>query len=317
MPRFDTSGQVCNSSIFKTAEENARYVFIAAYSIPGFLMNLRLLWILSVSHKDFYMAQPFFVLFGCDILLSLLRTPLMLLVNHPINYIPQLCGTLADFYNTHAFLIHIFHPLILYLKNAKIAVQIVLSVNRMTCVLAPVKHTIFWQTRLRIVVFAILVYPFFIIWNVIISEKGLVSTFGGFSFEYERAVQWAALSLLTSVSLLVAVLIISLCSFVTVLRMQTLQNRLQKTERHVSVATVWTNFAFFLIAASQVYFLFFYGNVESAWRNFFYFLNDISYDVLDFEGVLVILIVPKLRAHFVGRRVAAARGAVRSMSSSQ
>ncbi|CAI2347640.1 unnamed protein product [Caenorhabditis sp. 36 PRJEB53466] len=198
LTRIDISEPVCNQTGYDTLTENLKYFAIAAYSIPGFLMNFRMIWVILVVERGVYMAQPFFVLFALDV--------------------------------------------------------------------------------------------------------GV-----------------ASLSLFSSISLISALIIITTSTLITLFKMSTLKNRLIQTERLLCFATTLTNFAFSLMAISQVYFLFFNADSQSEWSSFFYFLNDVSYDVLDVGSVLIILFVSaQLRGHFFRTNAALIRSTtVQSLSTSQ
>ncbi|KAF1762502.1 hypothetical protein GCK72_010764 [Caenorhabditis remanei] len=213
-------------------------------------------------------------------------------------YIPQLCPFLYSTFETYAFIPNVYFIVYNYMRAAKSVIQVFLTVNRMTCVLAPLRYSRIWRKFIPFAIGIIALSPFLVIWNVIISDTFPASIFGGFTLAYTKRVRWASLSLFQMTLMIFSLIITIFTSSITLFKMRRLENRLKSSERTLCLASFYMSTAFLSAAVFQSYFAFF--NIAAASTNLFYFLQGFAFDVLNVGSpIVMILISGQLRYHVI------------------
>ncbi|CAP35111.1 Protein CBR-SRG-5 [Caenorhabditis briggsae] len=193
------------------------------------------------------------------------------------------------------------------MRAAKSVIQIFMTVNRMTCVLAPLRYAQIWRRFIPFAIGIIVFSPFLVIWNVLISYTFPVSIFGGFTLAYSKKVRWASLSLFQMIFMMISLLITIFTTTITLYKMRKLENRLKSSERTLCFASFYMSAAFLSAAVFQSYFAFF--NIAAASTDLIYFLQGFSFDVLNVGSpIVMILISGQLRYHVIPVRGLAPKG---------
>uniref|UniRef100_A0A1I7UMI6 Serpentine receptor class gamma n=1 Tax=Caenorhabditis tropicalis TaxID=1561998 RepID=A0A1I7UMI6_9PELO len=201
------------------------------------------------------------------------------------------------------------------MRAAKSVIQVFLTVNRMTCVLAPLRYSQIWRRFIPFALFIISTSPFLVIWNVIISKTFPVSLFGGFALAYSKRVRWASLSLFQMIFMSISLVITVFTTSITLYQMRKLENRLKNSEKTLCFASFYMSTAFLSAALFQSYFAFF--NISASSTNLLYFLQAFSFDILNIGSpIVMILISGQLRYHVIPiKRMAPRHSTVVSVSS--
>ncbi|EGT51017.1 hypothetical protein CAEBREN_32797 [Caenorhabditis brenneri] len=260
----------CNSS-YPYLPENLKFFAQFAYLAPGVLFQLRILIVIWGTHWNVYRKNSFFIIWSIDSLVSLIQMLLDVSFSRIHIYFPQLCPTFAQFLETYWLIPHLIYPLYLYCATMKTVIHSVLSINRATCVTMPTKYGQIWSKHLRKVIFFITIYPFLLLWNVIISEKYLDYVFGGFVISYNKRVLWASLSRFQLTSFVFTFSTNLICCYITLSKMLKLKKRLFLGERHLCIATSWITVGFAIAMIAQAHFAWFRGDQQ--WAQVFYIFD--------------------------------------------
>ncbi|UMM21985.1 hypothetical protein L5515_003429 [Caenorhabditis briggsae] len=192
----------------------------------------------------------------------------------------------------------IYYPLQQHLHCAQPIIQILLTVNRMSCVLHPWTYSQMWKQFMPYAICLVLFSPFLFIWNIIISPKTPVYTFGGFYIGYDRVVIWATMTLFMLILRAITIVITAICTFVTVLRLTRMSKRLVSSERTLCVASFLISACFLGTAGAESIFAF---QVVRTSTNISYFLLPISWDILNVgTPIVMVLASSQLRKHVFG-----------------
>ena len=108
-------------------------------------------------------------------------------------YIPQTCEFLLDFLQNHHILLDIYYPILRYLQAFQILIQVLFIANRASCVLFPVRYSLFWKKWLRRILWTLAVLPSFWVWTIVISEKVVRHAYGGLFIIYVRYFGWVSI----------------------------------------------------------------------------------------------------------------------------
>ncbi|EFO83555.1 CRE-SRG-4 protein [Caenorhabditis remanei] len=269
----------CNAS-YSVLSENLKFFTQFAYLAPGVLFQLRILTVIWGTHHHIYSKNSFFRIWSLDSAASLLQMFLDVSFSRIHIYFPQLCPQFAEFLETYWMIPHIIYPLYLYGFTAKTVIHAFLSINRASCVLMPTRYSHIWSHHMRKVIIFIMLYPFLLLWNVIISEKYLDYIFGGFVISYIKRVPWASLSRFQLTSFFFTFSITLISTGITLSKMCKLKKRLITGERHLCIATSWITVGFAIAMIAQAHFAWFRGDHE--WAQVFYIVQCVSFDILNF-----------------------------------
>ncbi|CAI5443929.1 unnamed protein product [Caenorhabditis angaria] len=190
---FDSYPIECDVS-YDPLLEFLKFFLQAIYLLPGSLIILKLLYIILFAQRSKYKNNYFFRFYVLDLLASFYNSFSDLIFGRFFIYITPLCGIIAPFFYDFSIFLQISNNLYNYCRALKSVTQILLTTNRMTCVMFPIFHQKIWKTSFKIVVSITLILPFFAIWNLIISRNYITETFGGFHVNHKNAISWASLS---------------------------------------------------------------------------------------------------------------------------
>lgn len=135
-----------------------------------------------------------------------------------------------------------------------------------------------WKSFMKYAIALVILTPFLFIWNIIISKKLPVYTFGGFYIGYERVVIWvslntffakkkqlsdkhfsnklknfqATMTLFMLILRAITIVITAVCTFITVLRLTRMSKRLVSSERTLCIASFLISSCFLGTAAAEV-----------------------------------------------------------------
>ncbi|EFO83380.1 CRE-SRG-9 protein [Caenorhabditis remanei] len=275
--------------------ENVKYMLQAGYMIPPALLYSRILYVIWRKNRKIYSQHQFFVIYSMDSVVGLLLLLLDIFITRFFVYVPQLCTTASQFFQSHPSFMNIYYPLLSYLHCAQPLIQIFLSLNRMSSVVWPVDHNKVWKKNLPFIFFFILLTPFLFIWNTIISQKVVVFYFGGFFMIGLKAVEWADISLFLFSVRSVAVMITVTSTVIMFLRMSKMKKRLKSSERILCLACVIHSICFMIPSFFEALALF---NEEygKSWINFL--IQPFAWDVLNVGSPLIMIFVSgQLRNH--------------------
>nr|prf chemosensory receptor [Caenorhabditis elegans] len=277
---------------------NLKYLTQLFYMVPGIIIHFRILSIMLFQHRKIYMIQSFFIIFSMQSIASLTQLILDLFIQRVIIYIPQLCPSLYPLFEHYVLFPNIIFSIYNYMRAAKSIIQIFLTVNRMTCYLAPLRYSQIWRRFIPVTIAFITLSPFLVIWNVIISETFPVSIFGGFTLAYTKRVRWASLSMFQMIFMAISLTITVFTTSITLFKMRRLENRLKSSERTLCFASFYMSAAFFSAALFQSYFAFF--SITAAYTDLVYFLQGFAFDVLNVGSpIVMVLISGQLRYHVI------------------
>ncbi|CAI5445504.1 unnamed protein product [Caenorhabditis angaria] len=217
-------------------------------------------------------------------------------------FFPQLCPIFLNFFGNCPFSAHFAYPFYNYLRALKPVIQAFMCINRMSCVIWPVDYSFMWSQNMRKIILSILLLPFLVIWNTMISEKSFVPIRGGLAMNYKRRVSWASLSLFQLIFITISLLITIICTSITLFKMSTLKTRLKSSEKTLCIVSIIISCVFLTQAALQSYFAFFHQNAENA-NEIILFAMFLVYDLQNFVSPIILLAVSQeLRKNLFGKR---------------
>ncbi|KAF1766775.1 hypothetical protein GCK72_006733 [Caenorhabditis remanei] len=124
--------------------------------------------------------------------------------------------------------------------------------NRMSCVMIPTGYDSMWKKLTPVVWIAILILPFGGTWNCIISRVYVEAFRGGFTMNYIKAVEWAALSKFQSIYILTALFFTVFCTIVTVYKLVLIPGRVKSVEKSLCLSSIFISSTFLLVAGTQL-----------------------------------------------------------------
>ncbi|PIC41881.1 hypothetical protein B9Z55_009147 [Caenorhabditis nigoni] len=210
-------------------------------------------------------------------------------------YVPQLCPTFSKIFIKYKFLNHIIFPIYNYCRVFKAVSQSAHILVRYSCVTNILTHEQKTSKKIPLIMGIIGFLPVLVIWNTVISEKEVVFWYGGFFTVYHRYVQWASLSFLHLIFLLVAISIILLTSLLIYRELDEHQvmNSIQKS---LIINTGFVIFALMLQAIFQSYYALF--RHYSWFPMYFIDFQFLIYDVMTVGcPILMLIFAQNFRAH--------------------
>ncbi|EGT52072.1 CBN-SRG-11 protein [Caenorhabditis brenneri] len=288
----------CNPE-YDQSVEVIKYLLQAVYLVPGGLLNILLAITILIRHREIYKTSSFFMIYSTDCIVSLLLI-LADLVVRALLYFTPLCPILAPYFYEPLFVFKIVMILLNHCKASKSIIQIFLVLNRMTCVLFPLKYGNAWKKPLKFVIASIFIVPFSIDWNLAISRVYMQPTFGGFYMEYIKKVTWASQSRFQLIFIIIALGFTVVCTSITFYTLIMLPKRIRNVEKSLSFASAYISMSFIVLTVFQVLFAFF-SSIFTTSAVFGYSL--LSYDILNVGSpIIMICVSKKLRCHVFGRK---------------
>ncbi|CAI5444193.1 unnamed protein product [Caenorhabditis angaria] len=279
---------------YDNSREILKYIIQFAYLFPGILIHLMILRTIQWKYKKIYRINSFFMIYTVDSMASLSMLIFDAFIGRPIMYIPPLCPIVTPYFFEPSILLKVFYILPNYLRAAKSITQIMMSINRVSCVISPISYISIWKKYLNISIIIILVSPIFVTWNLFLSRVYVIPIFGGFSYNYLKYVKWASLSQFQFLFLSLAILVTIISTIVTLTYLLMLPTRVKSAEKSLCFANFTISAAFTSVAAFQSLFAFF-SNFDAT---LLFSLQFFSYDFLNISSpIVIILINPQLREH--------------------
>uniref|UniRef100_A0A8R1DRA8 Serpentine receptor class gamma n=1 Tax=Caenorhabditis japonica TaxID=281687 RepID=A0A8R1DRA8_CAEJA len=163
----------------------------------------------------------------------------------------------------------------------------------------PTTYGTMWEANLKKVIVLVLIYPFFIIWNVVISEKDIDFIMGGFLITYRKRVEWASLSEAKFISFVFTLAITLISTGITLSKMSKLKKRVLSSERHLCFATSLISLCFLICVLFAFYFSFIRKYVENdAITDIIYLSEYVAIDLLNVGSpIIMIMACKQLRDH--------------------
>ncbi|KAF1766774.1 hypothetical protein GCK72_006732 [Caenorhabditis remanei] len=204
-------------------------------------------------------------------------------------YIPPLCPIIGPyFYNPSVFL-QFLYVIINHARFAKSITQIAMVLNRMTCVMMPAGYDHMWKKLTPMVWVSLLVIPFGGTWNCIISRVYIGPFRGGFTMNYIRTVEWAAVSFFQSIYILTALLFTVICTTVTVYKLFMLSRRIKSVEKSLFLSSILISIIFLLVGATQLAFAF----CSVCQGSLLYVLQLLAFDTFTVGSAVIMIITDK------------------------
>ena len=160
------------------------------------LLNILIIRTILFKHWEIYGKNSFFMVYSTDCIISFVMISIDIVVRM-FTYFTPLCPVLAPYFFEPLIVFKVIMIIINHSKASKSIIQIFLVLNRMSCVLYPLKYSLMWKKPVKLVIVSIFVIPFTTDWNLIISRVYMQPTFGGFYMEYIKKVSWVNDWLLT------------------------------------------------------------------------------------------------------------------------
>ncbi|EFO94368.1 hypothetical protein CRE_13273 [Caenorhabditis remanei] len=231
-----------------------------------------------------YLCQVIYLVPALILHLALLR---VLLYTHRKEYLD----------NSYFFIFSMDCVVPYYLRVAKLCIQIFATINRMTCVLSPLGYSRMWKCFTPFMVVIVVLSPFTVIWNILISRPFVINIYGGISFGYLRRFEWASLSLFFLIIHLVSILITLISTAITLTYLCRLSERIKSIERTLCSTSICISVCFILNSCFQIYFVF----VRDKYFKTVYAFQYIAFDILILATPMILLIYSKqLRSQVFG-----------------
>ncbi|EFO98523.1 CRE-SRG-11 protein [Caenorhabditis remanei] len=310
------------SSDYEKSTEIVKYILQIVYLIPGGLLNILIIRTILFKHWEIYGKNSFFMIYSTDCIISFVMISIDIVVRMFIYFTP-LCPVLAPYFFEPLIVFKVIMIIINHSKASKSIIQIFLVLNRMSCVLYPLKYSLMWKKPVKLVIVSIFVIPFTTDWNLIISRVYMQPTFGGFYMEYIKKVSWidyksinyqAGQSRFQLFFISIALIFTVICTSITFYSLITLPKRIKNVEKSLSFATAYISMSFIVLAVFQILFAFF-SSIFTTSAVFGYAL--LSYDILNVgfvftcfqpetiaksfsSPIILICVSRKLRCHVFG-----------------
>uniref|UniRef100_A0A1I7UGY9 Serpentine receptor class gamma n=1 Tax=Caenorhabditis tropicalis TaxID=1561998 RepID=A0A1I7UGY9_9PELO len=228
------------------------YFITFSYLSVGLLLHGAILRMIFYSQRKVFKENSFFQIYAMDSIMSILLILDDILFNRLFLFVSPLCSLVAPFFYTPSILLKLIYLILHYTRFSKSIAQILMVLNRMSCVLTPANYDPLWRRITPIARVLVAFLPFGGIWNLIISHVYGQSIRGGFAINYKRAVQWAALSLFQSIYISTALFFTVICTSVTVYKLYFLPDRIKTAEKALCVTSFFISITFLFVAATQV-----------------------------------------------------------------
>ncbi|CAI5444199.1 unnamed protein product [Caenorhabditis angaria] len=288
----------CNLS-YDNSSENIKFAVQFVYLSFAILIHLLILRTVLWKEWKVYRSNSFFMIYALDSIGILITISIDIFLGRPFIFIPQLCPILSPLFFDPSIFLKTVYIIPNYTRAAKSVTQIMMSINRMTCVIFPMDYIRIWKKYLKIAIIITLLSPFLVIWNLFPSRVYILPSRGGFSPIYARYVKWASLSLFHLVYLTLAIIITIISTVITLTYLLMLPMRLKSAEKSLCFVNITISISFIINASFQSLFAFF--TLFDAGT--LYILQFFGYDLLNLSSpIVLILISPQLREHIFNRK---------------
>ncbi|CAI5445419.1 unnamed protein product [Caenorhabditis angaria] len=218
-------------------------------------------------------------------------------ISRPTIYFTFLCPYSNQYLSYPRFASKFVFLSLNYSRLVKCVVQIILSLNRMSCVIAPVTYTKFWFSKLKYIIIIIFLLPCLAVWNIAISRVYMISVFGGFGASYVRRISWASFGKFHLAFLCTALIVTIICTTITLYYLVMLPKRIRSSEKSLCICTVIISVGFFTSAIFHAI----YGFCSECAGQIVYATHFFAYDFLNIGSPIVMLCMsPQLRRNILG-----------------
>ncbi|KAF1766776.1 hypothetical protein GCK72_006734 [Caenorhabditis remanei] len=241
---------------YNSTLEILKYLGTISYLVPGCVLHLFILRSILVTRRDYFKNSSFFTIFGLDSVASIILIVWDVCFGRLILYVSPLCPIVGPYFWMPSMIPKIYYYVLIHARFAKSVAQIIMVLNRMTCVLMPTSYTGIWARLTPISIVLIFLLPLGGTWNLLLSPRYyFVPSYGGFAVIYVRAVTWATASLFQSIYILTALGFTVICTSITLYKLILLRDRVKSAERSLCFTNIFISFTFLLVAATQLYYL--------------------------------------------------------------
>ncbi|CAI2317966.1 unnamed protein product [Caenorhabditis sp. 36 PRJEB53466] len=179
-------------------------------------------------------------------------------------YFTPLCPALRGYFASPLLAFKLVMIVIHHSKVCKSVLQSLLVLNRMTCVLVPIRHSATWRRSLPYLVPFVVLLPLTVDWNLAISRVYMQSTYGGFWMNYIKKVSWASQSRFQLVFIVIALTFTAVCTVITLITLIRLPERIKELERSITYANLIISVGFTSTALFQIYYSFFFTYTDAS-----------------------------------------------------
>nr|prf chemosensory receptor [Caenorhabditis elegans] len=246
---LDTIIFECNSN-YDTIVEVTKWFLQIAYLIPGGILNILLLYTILFKNSEIYASSSFFLIYSTDCFVSFSMIFLDI-IGRTLVYFTPLCPIIAPMFYEPLIGFKIMMIVLHHSRACKSLIQILLVVNRMSCVIYFIRYGKMWMRPLKYLIILVFVIPFSIDWNLIISRVYMQPTFGGIYMEYIKKVAWASQSRFQLIFITIALLFTIVCTSVIFYTLVMLPKRLRNVERTLSLGTAYISMSFIILVVFQ------------------------------------------------------------------
>ncbi|CAI5444378.1 unnamed protein product [Caenorhabditis angaria] len=291
----DNSTFKCNLQ-FEVNWEITKYIFQLIYLVPGAIFIADMLYVLTFKQWKFYADNFYIRIFIFELATSLFLIIQDIFFGRLTMYIPPLCPILGPYFKQNPALLKFQMVSLNYVRASKSVTQIFLTLNRMTCVIFPITHLAYWSKYINLVIILNIFLPFGAIWILIISEVYPNPTYGGFSSNYNRAIDWATISRFQSLYLVISMFFTLIFTILTFYGLRKLAKRVHYLEKILCIVTFFITFGFIFVACLQFVWVFCWTCSEN--YPSLYMIQFLTYDFLNVGTPIVMVIINKqLRFH--------------------
>ncbi|CCD64198.1 Serpentine receptor class gamma-14 [Caenorhabditis elegans] len=278
---------------YNTNIEVLKFTAQIIYIITGIFLNSAVLGTILWRCREVYSTNSFFTLFSVDCIANISILITEGLFARFFIYFTPICPVLADYFQSPLVGFKIIMLLTHHVSICKSLLQVLLVLNRMTCVLFPITHDSIWRKSLKYVISAVFLIPFCADWNIAISRVYMQSTYGGFWVSYFKKVSWASQSRFQLVFIIIALSFTFICTAITLLK---LPERSKEIEKAISNATVIISIGFTFKVLFQIYYSFFFSYTDAS--SPVYGFSFLALDFLTVGSPIVMICVSRnLRTH--------------------
>ncbi|EFO88775.1 hypothetical protein CRE_06692 [Caenorhabditis remanei] len=278
------------------------YIFCFFYYSIGLFLHGSILRMIFFTDRTTLKDNSFFQIYAMDSIMvgvsgqtfnvcspfqSIFLISVELFFNRLFLFISPFCPIVGPFFWDTSIIMKLVYLILHHSRFSKSVAQIIMVLNRMSCVLAPSNYDRLWRIFTPVSRVLVVILPFGGTWNLIISRVFGQSIRGGFSINYKRAVQWvsAALSMFQSIYISTALFFTIICTSITVYKLYILPDRIKTAERALCITSFFTSLTFLFVAGTQLTFLY----CTTCNRDFLFIFQSFAFDTFT-VGSAVILI---------------------------
>uniref|UniRef100_A0A1I7UGU6 Serpentine receptor class gamma n=1 Tax=Caenorhabditis tropicalis TaxID=1561998 RepID=A0A1I7UGU6_9PELO len=118
-----------------------KYLGTISYLVPGCALHFMILKSILVTQRESFKNSSFFTVFALDSVASIISILLDVLFGRLFLYVSPLCPIVGPYFWRPSFFPKFYYYTGMHVRYAKACIQIVLVVNRMTCVLLPTHYS--------------------------------------------------------------------------------------------------------------------------------------------------------------------------------